>query len=101
MHDRRNQPPIFEPAAPAILHIEFSPEQIAAACEELARTPGRIEVIDVAHAARATDESPRTPAPKLDAMEFALLQAAVRSAAGDKRVPPRRDLIAVALREAE
>ena len=41
------------------------------------------------------------PAPKLDAMELELLRQAERCATGDAQMPPRRELVAAALREVE
>ncbi len=75
--DRRGQPPIAEPAAPAILHIDLA------------------EVVT-----RAPSAPGRKPTP-LDAMEWQLLEAAKACAAGDERQRPSRELIAVALREVE
>lgn len=67
-----------EPAAPAILHIDLA-----------------------ALAATLPPAAVRAPAPKLDAMELELLRMAERCAGGDLSMPPRRELIGAALREAE
>lgn len=72
-------PAATEPAAPAVLHIDLA---------------------DVA-AAAATAPAPSAPRP-LDALELALLEEARRCvAAAPGTLPPRRELVAVALREAE
>lgn len=73
--DRRGQPPIPEPAAPAILRFD-----LAAIVEAVGE---------------AADEAP-VP---FTALEAQLLDAAHRCAAGDAAQPPRRELVAVALRQ--
>jgi hypothetical protein len=73
--ERRGVPVVPEPAAPGILHIDLG--AIAAAV------------------GAATDE----PVVPMSPMEAELLEAARKCAAGDALQPPRRELVAVALRE--
>lgn len=73
--DRRGAPPILEPAAPAILHID-----LGAVVDAMGETP---------------DDAP-VP---FTALEAQLLEAARLCAAGDVAQPPRRELVAVALRQ--
>lgn len=70
---------------------------------DLRMEPGRIEMIDVAAAAELAasieDDMPAGLVP-YSAMEHELLQQAEKCAAGEKAQSPRRELVAVALREA-
>lgn len=69
-----------EPQAPAILHIDLA---------------------EAAAAARAETTQPRPYPHPEDATELLLLEQATKCAAGDRTQDPRRELIAVALREVE
>lgn len=69
-----------EPQAPAILHIDLA---------------------EAAEAARAETTQPRPYPHPEDATELLLLEQATKCAAGDRTQDPRRELIAVALREVE
>jgi hypothetical protein len=73
--DRRGVVTAIDPAAPGILHI------------------------DLAAIAAEVGSEPDEPVVPMSAMETELLEAARKSAAGDATQPPRRELIAVALRE--
>lgn len=71
---------------------------------DLRALPGTLEVladgvrVDVGAATARVGEIPDEPPAPYDAMEHQLLQEAVTCAAGGKQ-PPRRELVAVALRE--
>lgn len=57
--------------------------------------------IDLAGIVAALPTHPERPQPAMTALDAALLAQAERSAKGDESQPPRRELIAAALREAD
>lgn len=85
--ERRGRAPVVESADPAVLHIDVA--KAVAMAEAIATDPHGVVVV------------PATKAMPLDAMEWQLLEAAKACAANDAKQPPRRELVAVALREVQ
>lgn len=94
--DRRGRAAVPEPEAPTILHIAVDPQDLADVIADRA-APGVL--IDVAAAARAAGQHADDPVVPSSPLEVELLEAARSCAAGDTRQPPRRELVAVGLRE--
>lgn len=81
---------------------EFSELRIGVATgdlPDLRAEPGTLVQLDVGAAAARVGMIPDEAPVPYDAMEHQLLQQAVKCAAGDKQQQPRRELVAVALRE--
>lgn len=96
----------FVPAAPAILRItvgEIDAVDRAALGEPAVVEAAKTARLDVAAVVKsvAREIFRPEPAPKLDAMELELLRQAERCANGESDMPPRRELVAAALREVE
>lgn len=85
--ERRGRAPVVESGDPAVLHIDVA--KAVALAEAIAAAPDGVVVV------------PATKVAPLDAMEWQLLEAAKACAANDPKQPPRRELVAVALREVQ
>lgn len=93
-------PTLHEPQAPCLLHID--PQSLF--LEATAPTPKAAPsaTIDIAAIARQVSPEPLPArAPALTPLELQLLDAAEQCARGDAAMPPRRELVGAALREAE